>query len=240
MLPAGCGRRYLCVITPNGGQGGTQVPWSALGRQQAQRWSLAALSRMSDRSPRIQGYMKDWWISEVLNCPDKSCILNGPIFIHAIDKMHRLVGTAFDVWCSLRFIFRIVICCVQVKNSLNVMLPQALSHGPNWCKVHNNFKIEAHYVIRFYYSVLVFIIEYLSLAKARQQTYSFWWGAIKYLMVIVKLWKCCFTDTHDVHILNIWNSAIMLLPVLTSGCCVLYIETVPATGASQRLHHFKF
>lgn len=42
MLPAGCGGRYRCVITPDREQDGTQVPRGSLRVQQAQCWSRAA------------------------------------------------------------------------------------------------------------------------------------------------------------------------------------------------------
>lgn len=222
MLPAGCGRRYLCVITPNGGQERTQLRWSSLGV----KTSSSLISGCTQQN--------DWYVSENLRLHERlvnhwsfnklprqqfyfqcSYLYSCPL------KMHRVVGTAFDVWCSLRFIFRIVISCVRVNNSQDDMLPQALLHGLNWCKVCNNSKIGTHYAIGFYYSILVFIVEYLSLDKGREQTYSFWWSKIKNtLMVIVKsckcCQKCCCINTQTVHILKIRNCTIIDVPFCSS------------------------
>lgn len=150
MLPASCGKRNWCVIAPDGDQDSAHVPQSSLGLQQAQCWSLAALSGMTDMSlwvfkaPLKTGIKLMFWQTNWLDI----CNSTASIFNYALTK-YRAVGTVFDISCLSGLIFRIEISCERKRNSLDNMLPQAFSCGSNWFKVENSSRIEIPCVIGF-------------------------------------------------------------------------------------------
>lgn len=124
--------------------------YSSLGLQQAQCWSLAALSGMTDMSlwvfkaPLKTGIKLMFWQTNWLDI----CNSTASIFNYALTK-YRAVGTVFDISCLSRLIFRIEISCERKRNSLDNMLPQAFSCGSNWFKVENSSRIEIPCVIGF-------------------------------------------------------------------------------------------
>ena len=150
MLPAGCGKRNRCVIAPDRDQDSVHVPQSSLGLQQAQCWSLAALSGMTDMSlwvfkaPLKTGIKLMFWQTNWRDI----CNSTASIFNYALTK-YRAVGAVFDISCLSRLIFRIVISCERKR--ILYMLPQAFSYGSNWFQVENNSRIQSDCVIEFNY-----------------------------------------------------------------------------------------
>lgn len=94
MLPAGCGGRYQCVITPNGEQDSTQVPWSSLGVQWALCWSQAHVSEFS----RLHWGLALHSSFNTQIAQTTLILLFMLLSLPMPSQMHRVVGTEFDVF----------------------------------------------------------------------------------------------------------------------------------------------